>query len=63
MRRALSTVKASVTYRPCHRSMWLDFAAAVLNVRTDRGPEYLLGEVPIAMLLAFAAGSRYVMRK
>ncbi len=41
-------------------AMWLDYATALVNVRTSWGPDYLLGEWPIAGALVLAAASRRI---
>lgn len=38
-------------------SLWWDYATVILNTRSSRGPEYLLGEWPIALGLVLVAWS------
>ena len=41
-------------------AMWVEYAISLVNVRTSWGPDYLLGEWPIALALAAAAASRRI---
>lgn len=38
-------------------SLWADYARVLLNAHSDRGPEYVLGEWPTALLVVGAAWS------
>lgn len=38
--------------------MWPDYITVLSNARTDRGPEYTLGELPIAFALAIGLATR-----